>query len=41
MQVEPKAPKMDPVAFVARMAGINQGLTALNQAIPLVQHMLQ
>ena len=28
-------------AFAAGMAGINQGLVALNQAMPLVQQMLQ
>ena len=27
---EPVAPEVDPLAFVAGMAGINQGLTALN-----------
>ena len=32
---------MDPTAFAARMVGINQGLVALNQAMPLVQQMLQ
>ena len=32
---------MDPVAFAAGMARINQGLAALNQAMPLVQQMLQ
>ena len=35
--VEPEAPQVDPVVFVAGMAGINQGLAALNQAMPLVQ----
>ena len=29
-----------PVAFAIGMAGINQGLVALNQAKPLVQQML-
>ena len=32
---------MDPTTFVAGMAGINQGLAVLNQAIPLVQQMFQ
>ena len=32
---------MDPVTFVAGMVGINQGLAALNQAMPLVHQMLQ
>ena len=32
---------MDPIAFSMSMAGINQGLAALNQTIPLVQQMLQ
>ena len=34
---EPVAPEVDPVVFAASMAGINQGLAALNQAMPLVQ----
>ena len=38
--VEPEAPQVDPTVFVAGMVGINQGLAALNQAIPLVQQML-
>lgn len=41
LQVEPEALELDPTAFVAGMAGINQGLVALNQAMPLVQQMLQ
>ena len=32
---------MDPAVFAAGIAGINQGLTALNQAMSLVQQMLQ
>ena len=28
-------------AFAAGMAGINQGLATLSQAMPLVEHMLQ
>ena len=32
---------MDPTAFAAGMAGINQGLAAQNQAMPVVQQMLQ
>ena len=39
--VEQEAPELDPIAFVASMIGINQGLAALNQAIPVVQQMLQ
>ena len=30
-----------PAAFATGMAGINQGLAALNQVMPLVQQMLQ
>ena len=33
---EPIAPEVDPAAFAAGMTGINQGLAALNQAMPLV-----
>ena len=32
---------MDPTVFAAGMAGINQGLIALNQVMPLVQQILQ
>ena len=39
--VEPVVLEVDPAAFAAGMAGIHQGLAALNQAMPLVQHMLQ
>ena len=39
--VEPEAPQVDPAVFAAGMAGINQSLAALNQAMPLVQQMLQ
>ena len=35
------APEVDPAAFTASMTGINKGLAALNEAIPLVQQMLQ
>ena len=41
LAVEPEAPQVDPAVFAAGMAGINQGLAALNQAMPLVQQMLQ
>ena len=34
---EPKIPAVDPATFATGMAGINQGLAALNQAMPLVQ----
>ena len=34
---EPIAPEVDPAVFAAGIAGINQGLVALNQAMPLVQ----
>ena len=34
---EPEISAVDPAAFTTGMAGINQGLAALNQAIPLVQ----
>ena len=34
---EPVAPEIDPTVFTAGMAGINQGLVALNQAMLLVQ----
>ena len=33
---EPVAPEVDPAAFAAGMASINQGLTVLNQVMPLV-----
>ena len=33
---EPEIPAMDPATFATSMAGINQGLAALNQAMPLV-----
>ena len=39
-QVEHEVLEIDLIAFVAGMAGINQGLYALNQAMPLVQQML-
>ena len=39
--VELVAPEVDPVAFATGMTSINQGLAALNQAMPLVQHMIQ
>ena len=39
--VEPIAPEVDPAIFAASMAGINQGLAALNQVMPRVQQMLQ
>ena len=32
---------MDPAAFAVGMARINQGLVALNQAMPVVQQILQ
>ena len=35
--VEPEAPQVDLTIFAAGMTGINQGLAALNQAMPLVQ----
>ena len=35
--VEPVALEIDPTVFAVGMAGINQGLVALNQAMPLVQ----
>ena len=38
---EPEIPAVDPTAFATGMAGINQSLVALNQAMPLVQQMLQ
>ena len=38
---EPEIPVVDQEAFATGMAGINQGLEALNQAIPLVQQMLR
>ena len=38
---EPVAPEVDHVAFAASMTGINQGLATLNQAMPLVQQILQ
>ena len=38
---EPEIPAVDPAAFATGMVGINQGLAALNQAMPLVQQMLQ
>ena len=38
---EPEIPAVDPTAFATGMADINQGLAALNQAMPLVQQMLQ
>ena len=41
LAVEPEAPQVDPAIFAAGMIGINQGLAALNQAMPLVQQMLQ
>ena len=45
VEQEPRAEHEIPVegqtAFAAGMAGINQGLAALNQAMPLVQQMLQ
>ena len=34
---EPEIPAVDPAAFATGMAGINQGLAALNQVMPLVQ----
>ena len=34
---EPIAPEVDPAVFAAGMAGINQGLAALNKAMPRVQ----
>ena len=34
---EPEIPAVDLAAFATGMAGINQGLAALNQAMPLVQ----
>ena len=37
---ELEIPAVDPAAFATGMAGINQGLVALNQAMPLVQQML-
>ena len=37
---EPEIPAVDPAAFATGMAGINQDLAALNQAMPLVQQML-
>ena len=39
--VEQEAPEVDPTTFAVSMAGINQGFATLNQAIPLVQQMLQ
>ena len=40
-QHDPLPPEPEiPAAFATGMAGINQGLAALNQAIPLVQQML-
>ena len=36
-----RSPEVDPAVFAADMTDINQGLTALNQAIPLVQQILQ
>ena len=38
---EPEIPAVDLAAFATGMADINQGLAALNQAMPLVQQMLQ
>ena len=38
---EPISPEVDPAAFAPSMTYINQGLETLNQAIPLVQQMLQ
>ena len=38
---ELEIPVVDPATFATGMAGINQGLAALNQAMPLVQQMLQ
>ena len=38
---EPVVPEVDPAVFAADMTDINQGLAALNQAIPRVQLMLQ
>ena len=35
-----ETPQVDPVVFSAGMTGINQGLVAMNQAMPLVQQML-
>ena len=33
---EPIVPEVEPAAFVASMASVNQGLTVLNHAMPLV-----
>ena len=40
-RVEHEVPVEGQAAFAAGMAGINQGLAALSQAMPLVEHMLQ
>ena len=40
-RVEHEVPVEGQAAFAAGMAGINQGLATLSQAMPLVEHMLQ
>ena len=40
-RVEHDVPVEGQTAFTAGMAGINQGLATLSQAMPLVEHMLQ
>ena len=38
--VEPEAPEVDPAVYAADIVGINQGLAAFNQTMPLVRQML-
>ena len=38
--VEPEAPEVGPTIYAAGIVGINQGLAALNRAMPLVQQKL-